>query len=113
VQEILSSALPTQPAQLVLGQSRRNVLYFSYGDHLNFMEFKRKYPDSQVVGIGFLDNWTWHVNSLGLSSISLFLRIVILTGRGRGSKYTTKSNKIRWHRHRWPCSLPNAWELHF
>lgn len=94
VQEILNEALPTQSARLVPGQTRLNILYFSYGDHLNFIEFKEKYPDSQVVGIGFLDNWTWHINSLGPSSISLLSNAARLTDWIRRSKYTTQSHKI-------------------
>lgn len=63
VQEILSSALPTQSGPR---QSGETSLYFAYGTYLSFLEFQKKYPGANTLGIGFLDNWTWHINSLGL-----------------------------------------------
>jgi hypothetical protein len=62
VQEILNGVLSTGSSQ----RPRENNLYFSYGSHLSFTEFHRKYPQARILGIGFLDNWTWHLNSLGL-----------------------------------------------
>lgn len=59
VQEILNGA---EPAKVNPG---RNVLYFTYGGHLCFEEFKIKHPDAKVLGAGYLENWTWHINALG------------------------------------------------
>jgi hypothetical protein len=70
IQEILHSP---QRAQSVSAeaQPRHHTLYFTYGNHLHFMEFRAKYQGSQVLGVGYLDNWTWHINALGTQFTSL------------------------------------------
>lgn len=65
IQKIFRGALPTQPVEKGL---RPKKLYFDYGSHLCFMEFQAKYPSSEVVGIGYLEGWTWHINALGTQS---------------------------------------------
>lgn len=62
VQEALTGALSTSRRD---SQPRGRVLYFTYGAHVNLSEFKEMYPGARPLGIGFLDDWTWHINSLG------------------------------------------------
>lgn len=62
VQEALRSAVPTY---LSRGQPGDNALYLAYGAPLNYPEFGRVYPEAVSIGVGFIDNWTWHINSLG------------------------------------------------
>jgi hypothetical protein len=62
VQEVLRSALSTSRKD---AQPPGRALYFTYGAHVNLSEFKETYPGAQTLGIGFLDDWTWHINSLG------------------------------------------------
>lgn len=62
VQEILRGALQTGPVEV---QPNKKLFYFAYGTHLSHVEFMAKYPGAKVLGMGYLDGWTWHVNALG------------------------------------------------
>jgi hypothetical protein len=62
IQEILNDA---QPSRVAEANPRQSALYFTYGGHLCFIEFKEKYPDAQALGVGYLQGWTWHINALG------------------------------------------------
>jgi hypothetical protein len=62
MQEILRGAVRTRPDEV---QPNQKVLYFTYGTHLSHIEFRTRYPGSKVLGIGYLDGWTWHINALG------------------------------------------------
>ena len=43
------------------------TLYFDYGSYFTVAEFKQRCPSARPAAIGWLGNWTWHINKDGHS----------------------------------------------
>jgi hypothetical protein len=55
----------------------QHIYYFVYSDHLNWEEFKDKYPEAERIGIAWLPCWTWHINANGETSLIDHISILI------------------------------------
>ena len=54
-------------AQHLAQQGKQHIYVFVYDHHYFSPEFQASFPTGRLVGLGFLPNWTWHVNHQGMS----------------------------------------------
>ncbi|TFK62539.1 hypothetical protein BDN72DRAFT_804059 [Pluteus cervinus] len=44
-------------------------IYFGYGSNLWLDQMKRRCPGSRFIGVGYLTDWTWFINTRGYANV--------------------------------------------
>jgi hypothetical protein len=75
---------PCHLAQHLAQQGKQHIYVFVYDHHYFSPEFQASFPTGRLVGLGFLPNWTWHVNHQGMSDpLAPYLKLKLTSSPGK------------------------------
>lgn len=53
----------------LMEENRQEVIYFAYGSNLSTTQMLQRCPSSTPIGLGYLPDWSWFINTNGFASI--------------------------------------------
>ena len=53
----------------LMEENRHEILYFAYGSNLSTRQMCHRCPSSTPIGLGYLEDWHWQINSRGYANI--------------------------------------------
>ena len=63
------SQLSQDSIMTVMEDNRREVIYFAYGSNLSTDQMLNRCPNSVPIGLGYLPDWGWIINSRGYANL--------------------------------------------
>ena len=66
IKQIQDFLVPYKGPSQNLEDETARTWYFMYDHHFSWVEFKRRFPGSKEFGLGWLRDWTWHINEQGI-----------------------------------------------